>query len=80
MPLFDHLVIGVSDYDAGQAIFLKLLEPLGAAGEEAQVLRRLRVGPTIAMLSRRRSGQKRSAPRTAAADSVAPSATSPDPP
>jgi len=29
--MFDHVVIGVSDYAASKAFFLKALEPLGAA-------------------------------------------------
>lgn len=27
--MFDHVVIGVSDYDASKAFFLKVLEPIG---------------------------------------------------
>jgi catechol 2,3-dioxygenase-like lactoylglutathione lyase family enzyme len=29
--MFDHVVIGVSDYEASKAFFLKALEPLGVA-------------------------------------------------
>ena len=29
--MFDHVVFGVSDYEASKAFFLKALEPLGAA-------------------------------------------------
>jgi len=29
--VFDHVVLGVSDYAAGKAFFLKALEPLGVA-------------------------------------------------
>jgi catechol 2,3-dioxygenase-like lactoylglutathione lyase family enzyme len=29
--MFDHVVIGVSDYEASKAFFLKVLEPLGVA-------------------------------------------------
>ena len=29
--MFDHVVLGVSDYAAGKAFFLKALEPLGVA-------------------------------------------------
>ena len=29
--MFDHVVFGVSNYEAGKAFFLKALEPLGVA-------------------------------------------------
>jgi catechol 2,3-dioxygenase-like lactoylglutathione lyase family enzyme len=30
-PMFDHVVFGVSDYEASKAFYLKALEPLGVA-------------------------------------------------